>query len=305
MAKLRALAASAAAVATAGLLASAPVAAHAAVTPGASVVAVAGANHVIYYYQTDTRTFYSLGGQTNGTPVVMVTPGNVVYVLVTGTDRHLYVRTTSASDSWQRADTPTTACGQPGLAMTSGTAGGTITAVVACRGSSGALYASSTSFTEGSHPMWTTWVGLGGQISGGPAVAAPNGTATFYVTGNVPYPAQNVYYRTLTTGYALLPYSSTSNLGAAVNDATQDVYLVWRLQHGLPAYSMNNGAVNQLPDGHLVRTPGISASSTGVVTIFGQGTTGALYEREVLPTLGAWRYDGGSLLAGASAATFH
>lgn len=309
MAKLRALAASAAAVATAGLLASAPVAAHAA-TPGASVVVVTGTNHSIYYYQTDTQRFTDLGGQTNGTPVVMVTPGNVVYVLVTGTNRHLYIRTTSPTDNWQRADAPTTACGQPGLAMVSGTAGGTIVAAVGCRGTSGALYYSSTSFTEGQHPVWSTFRNLSGQITGGPALAAPHGNLSFYVTGTAPYPAHNIYYRTLTAGYTALAYSSTSSPAAAVDPTTGDVYLTWRQQHGLPAYSVNNGPMTSLPDGHLVRTPGISASSSSptapsVVTIFGQGTSGGLYERTVLPTLGAWRYDGGSLLAGASAATFH
>lgn len=304
MRKLRTLAASAATLVTAGLLASAaPLAAHA-VTPGASIVVVAGTNHQIYYYQSDTRTFYSLGGQTNGTPVVMVTPSNRAYVLVTGTDRHLYIRTTSASDAWSRVDSPTTACGQPGLAMISGTANGPITAVVGCPGSSGALYASTASFTDGQHPMFTTFMNLGGQITGGPAIAARSGIATFYVTGAAPYPARNVYYRTMTSGYTLLNYSCTSVPAVSVNSTTSALYFTCRQQHGLPAYSVNNGPLMPLPDGHLLRTPAIAASSTGTVTIYGEGTTGKLYERVVLPTLGAWREDGGALLAGAGAATF-
>lgn len=303
MRKLRVLAASAATLATAGLLVSAPLAAHA-VAPGTSAVAVTGTNHQIYYYQSDTRTFVSLGGATIAAPAVMVSPTNVVYVVVIGSNKHLYVRKANFPDTWRRADGPTTACGQPGVAMDPRSSA-PLTAVLGCRGNNGALYASTATFTDGQDPVWSTFTNLGGAITGGPAIAYTGSppTATFYVTGVASPPTPNVYSRTSTTGYVKVSnYSCASVPAVSVNTTT--FAFACRLQRGVPFVAIN-GVGRALTDGRFLRTPAIVASATAdMVTLYGEGSNGALYERVVAPTLGSFRSDGGALLAGAGAASF-
>lgn len=303
MLNLRALAAASAAALAAVTIGPAPTAAHAEGDPP-TVVVVTGTNQQVYYHLTGTSTFTGLGGATTYTPSVMVTPSNTVYVLVTGTDNHLYVRTTGSA--WQRVDSASAYCGPSAMAMT-GASGNSITAVVGCRGRDGALHTSTSTFSDGGYPSWTTLTSWGGQISDGPAIAVPTGggTPTFFVTGINRPPASNVYAKSSPTGAwsQVGSYSCASRPAVSVTGASTQ--LACLLDTGAPMYAVNNGAGWPAPavlSGRLLHAPAIVRSTSGTTSLYAEGGDGALWERSGLPG-GTWLRKGGALLSGAAAAS--
>lgn len=295
----RALAAVSATALAAALAAFGPSAAHAD-EPSAAVV-VTGTNSQVYYHATGTTGFTSLGGASAYTPSVIVTPSNRVYVLVTGTNHHLYVRT--LQDAWRRVDAPSTSCEQSAMAVTDAS-GSNVTALVACRGGNGVLYTSTATFVDGRYPTWTSFANWGGQISGAPAIAVPSGggSPTIYVLGTARPPTVNLYAKSSPVAAWRTVGNYSCGFGPAVAVKGPETYLTCPLSSGAPMYAVNDGSgwSSTVLSGQLVNTPALVADSAGV-SLYGQGTSGALYERFGLPG-GTWVSAGGSLLAGAAAA---
>lgn len=276
--------------------------------PG-TVVAVTGSDRAVYYRCQDnpSANFSPLGGFSTSAPSVLTTASNV-YFLVSGQDHSLYIRTLDLP--WTKA-VASAYCIQPAMALKSSTE-----IVVACKGGNGQLYTSTTTFTDGQLPRWTTFTSLGGALAGGPALAVVGTvggtTVQYYVVGTNHLPYEN-------NGGVPGRFSSIGTYGCsdtlAVTSAGTSVYVgcVGQLS-GAALYASNasNGdpsgwSVFQSLGGVLQRVPALVATrdATGALaalTFFGMGSNDRLYQRQISPTASAWTLVGGLLRRGVGAA---
>jgi hypothetical protein len=145
------------------------------VTNSTLTVACLGGGHALWTASTalpatglpTVSGFTNLGGASNYGPAIAPVDGTLTY-FVTGQDGRIWWRTLSSG--WQPM---ASYCTSRPAAASNGT-----TTYLACRGGDGALW-----YATESEAGWSGFQSLGGQLSGGPGVAATTTEALFAVEG--------------------------------------------------------------------------------------------------------------------------
>jgi len=238
----------------------------------------------------------SLGGRIVAAPAVVAppnaggtTPAQPLFI-GTGTDKRLWIRSVTAG--WQPIGAAL-CLGGPAAVIT----GTTLT--VACRGTDNALWYTTATVPSSGLPSFTgTWTSLGGVLSAGPAVAPAGGTTTFFVRGT----SGAIYTRTLTTGYAVTPWSCAGQPAAALQAAT-----------GTTTFACNSGgAMWESADSGSAWSPAVSlggsllggpavAATSQQTDFLAEGTDHAIWEL----TPAGWSSLGGQVTGGVGAAALN
>ena len=270
-------------------------------TADSALLAVTGTDGQLWTRQ-DSQPFAPLGGKLVGAPAVVAMPGATGSVptplfVGIGTDRNVYVRTTAKP--WQPLSATPVACiDSLGAVMT--TSSGNLTLTVACEGTDAALYYAQATLVSSALPVVTNWTNLGGVLSAGPAVAAPGGRVTFYVTGS----NGGVYIRDTNTGYVAMSYQCQGHPAVATQGSNQ--YFACDGLDGSLWYAVNTGLgwpAATKAGGAVTGGPGIAAS-TSEAAIYVEGTNGGVYHIVVTPsgTASGFVLDGGGVRGGTAAA---
>ena len=270
-------------------------------TGDSALLAVTGTDGQLWTRQ-DSQPYAPLGGQLVGAPAVVALPGATGSVptplfVGIGTDRNVYVRT--MAKPWQPLSATPVACVDSlGAVLT--TSPGNQTLTVACEGTDAALYYAQAALVSSTLPVVTSWTNLGGVLSGGPAVAAPGGRVTFYVTGS----NGTVYVRDTSTGYVAMSYRCQGHPAVAIQGSDQ--YFACDGLDGSLWYAINTGVgwpAATSAGGAVTGGPGIAADTTDG-TIYVEGTNGGVYDIVVTPggAAGGFVSDGGGVRGGAAAA---
>ena len=270
-------------------------------TADSALLAVTGTDGQLWTRQ-DSRPFAPFGGQLVGAPAVVAMPGATGSVptplfVGIGTDRKVYVRTTT--QAWQPLSATPVACvDSVGAVVT--TSSGNETLTVACEGTDAALYYAQATLVSSTLPVVTNWTNLGGVLSAGPAVAAPGGRVTFYVTGS----NGTVYVRDTSTGYVAMSYQCQGHPAVAIQGSDQ--YFACDGMDGSLWYAVNTGVgwpAATSAGGAVMGGPGIAADASDA-TIYVEGTNGGVYHIVVTPggTASGFVSDGGGVRGGAAAA---
>ena len=252
--------------------------------------------------------FTALGGVLVASPAAVAVPSGTAappMALYIGTAP---LNSVGRNSLWVKGDTlpwqeltpglRTSCVDNPGAAITGPPGSSVLT--VACQGSDHALYVSSTPVTYGSLPTLTTWTGLGGTLSAGPAVASVGGTITFFVTSK----DSHVWSRSLSTNFQQLPWGCIGHPAAATYGSIS--YLACHGTNGALWVSTNSGAgwrTTLSLGGVVLDGPGIAATSDGA-TLFVESSDKAVWQRSInlAGTISTpWVRDGGSVAQGVGA----
>ena len=272
-------------------------------TGESALLAVTGTDAQLWTRQ-DAGPYTPLGGQLIGAPTVVAVPGasgtlpTPLYLGI-GKDHNVYVRT--VSQPWQALSSTAVAC-VDSLGAVVTTSSSNLTLTVACEGTDAALYYAQAPLHSSTLPVVTNWTNLGGVLSAGPAVAAPGGRVTFYVTGSDGL----VYVRdTSSRGYVAMQYRCSGRPAVSVQGSVQ--YFACTGTDSALWYAVNTGVgwpAASSAGGRVVSGAGIAATSTQA-SIFVEGSDSAVYQLEVMSSAGPatpFVDVGGAVQGGASAA---
>lgn len=253
--------------------------------------------------------WHGLGLSIIGNPVVAAIPRASApatpFYIATGTDHNLWV--SSESKTWQPlAPTPVYCTSSPAataVAQTPGTPGSYLL-VVACRGNDGALwYARGAAASDPlSLPSLSDFASLGGNVTGGPALAAVapfdsvDGELTFFVNGA----DGRVWSRTLASStWVEMPWACVGQpAAAAMGDTRQWTgFACQGLDHAVwLATTSGAGWTTFSLGGRVLDGPGL-AVAPGSWTVVAEGTDHALWQET---DSSRWTSAGGCLTAGAA-----
>jgi lysozyme len=252
--------------------------------------AAVGQDCALWVHLASSPGFTSLGGVLRGAPAV-VASGTSTYYIVTGQDHDLWIRSDSAG--WQRlTNGPAVICGDnPAAAVIGGELW------VGCEGQDQALWAVHAAAAGNPLPRvdYGSWQGLGGTLTGGPAVASVGGTPTFFISGK----DRKVLTRTLSTGYSSTGWICNGHPAAGTYTST--TYFACQGWDRALWYDVNAGqgwAGPKSLGGILIDGPGLAAGPNGP-TFFVEGQDVAVWERTINQ---AWSNDGGIVDYGVGAA---
>ena len=220
------------------------------ITGSTLTVACEGTSHALYYNTAAvvssglpqfTSRWISLGGTLTAGPAVAPV-GTAVTFFAPGVGGRVYTRTASTGFT----ATPWTCIGQAAAALQA--AAGSTT--FACQGTNHAMWQSASSGAG-----WSAAVSLGGQLTGGPGIAA-SGQVEFFAEGST----RAVYARTAATGWASIGGTVTGGVGAAaLNTPAGAPWGQAIAVPGLTALNTEDAVVNSL-----------SCPSAGNCTVGGQ-----------------------------------
>ncbi len=247
--------------------------------------------------------WHSLGGAVVAPPAVAAattaygtSPAAPLFI-ATGTNEHLYIRSTSSS--WQEI-TPVASClGGPGAMIS--TSAGVSTLTVACEGTNKALYYNTATVTGSGLPTFSgSWKYLGGGLTAAPAVAQVGGVTTFFVRGD----NGHIYTRTVAAGFTEQSWACIGSPAAAAEAAsTSTIFACEGTDHAL-WYAVNGGigwssAVSL--GGVLTAGPALALTSR-VPYFLVEGAASAVYERTLATSFTSF---GGVVIGGVGAAALN
>lgn len=275
--------------------------------PVPAVVAVQGTNKAAYVWSSVTNSWTNYGGRVAGPPAILGTPGGHFYLVASNETGTLYSRTDRTG--WSAAAGSGSVCYDPGLTYADANS---TTLLVACMGSTKAVYVSRWATTPGANPYFSSFSSLGGVVTAGPAA---------YVNPATSMPVYDAVGKTFDTTLADL-YTRTDpspwtamNIRCASHPAAgtatgNDVYTACRdsLDNTLHLTIGGTGAPNGGFDGSLggaaVGGVGLAVAPDDTATsIFVQGTNGQLYRNTAGNdgTASGWASLGGALVGGVRA----
>ena len=237
-----------------------------------------------------------LGGKIVAPPAVVAIPvvrgnGATLLFIATGTDRHLYIQ---SSTGWQKLGPATAECIGSPAAVVTGTADFGYTLTVACRGLNNALFENTAAVPATGQPQFTTgWINLGGTLSAGPAAAPVGGTMTFFVRGT----NGQIFTRTLNAGYQPTPWRCNSGPAASVRTDNSTTYFACQGTDRALWYASNTGTgwtAAQSLGGTLIGSPAIAADSTETA-ILAEGTNKVVFQYTLLGATPGWTSLGGGV----------
>lgn len=251
-----------------------------------SLVAARASDNSVRIRRSDATGWTTLGGQVVSAPAV-VADAYRSYVIVEGTNRLLYTRTTATA--WSRISS--TGCRNPAAALT-----GTVVHIT-CRGGDGALWATRATIQQGRVGPVGSLVRLGGSIIGGGAVAIVGGSPLYAATGTDGV----VRTRTPGTGWVATPLRCSG--GPAIAAAGGSTYLACRNSAGALVWSRNVGsgfAPARSAGAAIVGSPAIAVDRSGHATAYVQATTGAVWRKRLDPAT-SWSALSGVTVRGVGA----
>lgn len=271
------------------------------VTAPSSVIAVRGVNNHLYSKYSSRSSFTDLGGTLVATPAVgYSSTTHQAYYVAVGSDHALYVR----SDSTGFTKLVASAClHEPSVAVN----GSVFT--VACVGTSGGVYAGTTTLPARGNPVLGSLQAQGGQAAGAPTVFYVYGDAFLAVLGEAGSTG-NVYFRAVADPageYSSLGEVCGAQVGFQVEAAYKQSY--FGCQNGdLAAGSINALYLETFSRydyvGTMSGTVGIAAAKDGsVARYYVSGTNGTVYSLTTTQTVDSpFSTVGGKVQPGVSAA---
>lgn len=265
-------------------------------------VGAVGSDSALYTKQ-DQQPYQNLGGTLAASPVMVSVPASngaaptVLYIAVGG-DHNLYVR--SDGQTWKQLSSSPVFCLDTAGAAVSPASGGGSTLTVACEGSNNQLYFAQTAATPGTLPALSSWTGLGGALTAGPAVTYLGQTVYFIVESSGGQLSQTTTRGGFTPiGGSCSGHPATASNGNVAFLACEgsDSALHWSQNSGTGWSGFNSAG------GTLIDAPGLALTTTQL-TFFTEGSDHGLYHA-VLPlgtgTVGPFVSDGGFLSRGPGA----
>ncbi len=242
-------------------------------------VFVQGTDHALWHkhYQSTSgwSDWESLGGYLNSSPAATAQANGKVDVFVRGSSGELWQREyTNGWSDWQSLGGQLTSS-----PAATAQANGKVDVFV--RGSSGELW--QREYTNG----WSAWTSVGGYLTSDPAaVSRSAGKITVFVRGG----SGSLWSTSTTDGGAT--WSGWNEIGGQLLDGTGPTAYAWGNDRiGWLVTGTNNVLYHMWDDstgrhgwekldGYLTSSPGATSASSGSISVFVRGSTGALWQRE-------------------------